>query len=139
MNVDGDQPQRIPGKDGQVEEVAVVGEHPERKRELRVEAGEDGPVVLLEGVLDLLDDYGGQVELSGKVAGLPGDRDSPGKVHLHESPGDALSSWHDVQAGEVLAVSPEVVLEVDQGLAVRGQSGRVDVEVIAGEQEELPV
>jgi hypothetical protein len=47
-----------------------VGKDPEGERKLGVEAGEEGPVVLLERVLDLLDDHLAQVKLFCKISGL---------------------------------------------------------------------
>jgi hypothetical protein len=47
-----------------------MGKDPEGEGELGVEAGEEGPVVLLERVLDLLDDHLAQVKLFCKISGL---------------------------------------------------------------------
>lgn len=139
MNVDGDEPQRIPGVDGQVEQVAAVGEHPEWQRKLGIEAREEGPIGQLERVLDLLHDDFAQLEFPDELAGALGEVDAFREVHLHQTAGYSLSAGHDVVAGAVFVVGPKVVLEVDQGEAVRGQPGGVHVKIVSGEQEEVEI
>ena len=139
MNVDGDESQRIPGVDGQVEQVAAVGEHPEWQRKLGIEAREEGPIGQLERVLDLLHDDFAQLEFPDELAGALGEVDAFREVHLHQTAGYSLSAGHDVVAGAVFVVGPKVVLEVDQGEAVRGQPGGVHVKIVSGEQEEVVI
>ncbi len=59
-------------------------EDPEGEGQLRVEAREDGPVVLLVRFVDLFDDLDAQVQLVHEVAGRSGDGDGVREVHLHQ-------------------------------------------------------
>ncbi len=139
MNVDGDQSQRILGVDGHVEEGPVVGEDAKRKRKSRIEAGKDAAVVLLVWSVNLFDDHHAQFHLVHQVPGGHGHPDGIGKVHLHQTLRDALSSGNDVVGAVFLVVGAQVVLEVDQGLAIGGQPRSEDVKIIARQGEELSV